>query len=655
MAFPPGFLDELRSRVSLGDLVGRRVRLTRRGREQGGLCPFHNEKTPSFYVVEDKGFFHCFGCGAHGDAIGFVMRADNLDFIEAVERLAGEAGIAVPQQTAQERERAQRQKTLMEALAAAASFYEAQLWAAGNSTGGARARDYLTARGLDDETIRRFRLGWAPEDRQSLRRALAGDFPEALLVEAGLLRVPEGGGNAYDYFRGRVMFPIGDRAGRVIGFGARTIPGSSPGTSDQPKYLNSPDTPLFQKGRVLYGWSAARANIGGDRDPGGHGVIVTEGYMDVITLHRAGFGTAVAPLGTALTEAQLRELWRLAPEPVLCFDGDSAGQRAALRALERALPLLQPGRSLRFVKLPAGDDPDSLIRGPGRADFAARLAAAQPLSEMLWQAELAARPIDTPERRADLKARLERHVREIADSDVQREYRRALFDRYFALTRPPAAAHSSARRLARGFDRWGNRAESVSYTVPPLPGSIREHVAPQTPPRQPWPRPAARLHREIFLGLLVCCPALIEEWFEQIAELDLPEPELDRLRCAILEVGHSHLGLDAEQFRQHLASCGHADTVSLLTKTITAHAGFAAGAGDDPEVIRLGLEETLQLLRANGSDDNAGSVANPSDEDLQRVVALKEREAQDGPIGGTGSEPGRFEEMLRRGGSNRDD
>src|SRR6266566_10131374 len=315
MAFPPGFLDELRARVPLGSLVGRRVRLTRKGREHAGLCPFHNEKTPSFYVVEDKGFFHCFGCGAHGDAIGYVMRADNLDFIEAIERLAAEAGLAVPQQTPQERERAQRQKTLLEALAAAADFYEQRLW----SSAGTRARDYLTARGLDEETIRRFRLGWAPEDRQALRRALGKDFPEQMLVEAGLVRMPEHGGNPYDYFHARVMFPIGDRAGRTIAFGGRTI------GDDQPKYLNSPDTPLFEKGRVLYGWAAARANIARDADPIGPGVIVTEGYMDVIALHRAGFSTAVAPLGTALTEFQLQELWRLAREPVLCLDSDKAG------------------------------------------------------------------------------------------------------------------------------------------------------------------------------------------------------------------------------------------------------------------------------------------------------------------------------------------
>src|SRR5712675_57067 len=267
MAFPPGFLDELRAQISLVGLVGRRVRLIRKGRELAGLCPFHHEKTPSFYVVEDKGFFHCFGCGAHGDAVGYLMRAENLDFIEAIERLASEAGLAVPQQTPQERERAQRQKTQLEALAAAANFYEARLWA----PAGARARDYLAARGLDEETIRRFRLGWASDDRQALRRALSGEFPEALLHEAGLVRQPEGGGDPYDYFRGRVLFPIGDRAGRVIAFGGRTM------GDDQPKYLNSPDTPLFEKGRVLYAWAAARANVGRDDDAAP--AIVVEGYM----------------------------------------------------------------------------------------------------------------------------------------------------------------------------------------------------------------------------------------------------------------------------------------------------------------------------------------------------------------------------------------
>ncbi len=603
MAFPPGFLDELRSRVPLGDLVGRRVRLTRRGREQAGLCPFHNEKTPSFYVVEDKGFFHCFGCGAHGDAIGFLMRADNLDFIEAVERLAGEAGIAVPQQTPQDRERAQRQKTLLEALAAAADFYEAQLWA----PAGTRAREYLTARGLDEETIRRFRLGWAADDRQALRRALAGDFPDALLHEGGLLRAPEDGGNPYDYFRGRVMFPIGDRAGRVIAFGARTL------GDDQPKYLNSPDTPVFEKGRVLYAWAAARAGLA--RQPEGTAAaIVVEGYMDVIALYRAGFATAVASLGTALTEMQLAELWRLSPEPVLCFDGDTAGQRAALRALGRALPILQPGRSLRFAALPPGEDPDSLIRGAGPAIFAAILTAARPLSEMLWQAELNARPVDTPERRADLEFRLMAQAGLIADRTVHNEYRRFLRDRLFQLG-----------RVGRPASRRG---------AVPLPAVAREGPPP------PLPRSPGRVNREVFLAVFVRWPGLIEEWIEEIAAIDVPEPELDSLRRAILEIAHAHPGLDASAFQQHLANCGHAEILSALTLTVARHAGFAARGGDDPDVIRLGLTETLQLLRAQHPGDREAASrafgADMSDENWQRLKALKDREAQDGPVGGFG-------------------
>jgi DNA primase len=597
MAFPSGFLDELRTRTSLADLVGRRVRLTRRGREHSGLCPFHNEKTPSFYVVEDKGFFHCFGCGAHGDAIGFLMRADNLDFLEAVERLAGEAGIAVPQQTAQEREQAQRQKTLSEALAAAAAFYEAQLW----RPAGARARDYLTRRGLDETTIRRFRLGWAGDDRQSLRRALAGDFPEALLREAGLLRVPEDGGAPYDYFRGRVMFPIGDRAGRIVAFGGRTL-GNEP-----PKYLNSPDTPVFEKGRILYGWAAARAHLARAAEAA---VIVVEGYMDVIALHRAGFGAAVAPLGTALTEAQLRELWRLAPEPVLCFDGDAAGQRAALRALARALPLLRPGHSLRFAVLPAGEDPDSLLRGGAPGAFLQILASSCPLSEMLWRSELNARPIDTPERRADLEHRLMAQAGLIADRAVQSEYRRFFRDRLFALARADRPARQAGR---------SPRAADLAPPLPPATG---------------------RRNREIVLGIFLAYPALLDGWIEDLAALDFPEPELDNLRRAILEVADAGPGLDAPTLRQHLALCGHAQTLDALAIATARHAGFAVSRGDDPDVIRQGLRETLQLLQISRSEIEPATPAvatDPSDEDLRRLAALKERELQEGPIGGVES------------------
>ena len=519
MAFPPGFLDELRGRIPLSGLVGRRVNLVRRGREFAGLCPFHNEKTPSFYVVEDKNFFHCFGCGAHGDAIGFVMRADNLDFLEAVEKLAAEAGLAVPQATPEERQKARRQKTLLEILEAAAVFYETRL----SSPAGRAARDYLIGRGLNADTIRRFRLGWAPDERSALRRELAGDGDLPLLVEAGLLHCPAEG-EPFDFFRGRIMFPIGDRAGRVIAFGGRIL------GHGQPKYLNSPDTTVFDKGRVLYGWSAARA-AADDRGP-----VVVEGYMDVIALHRAGFASAVAPLGTAFGEYQLQELWRLGPEPVLCFDGDAAGQRAATRALRRALPLLRPGHSLRFARLPSGDDPDSLIRRSGGQAFGQILGAALPLSQMLWETELAAAPADTPERRADLDRRLNEAVASIADPVVRNEYRRFVRNRLYEVAR------SLPRRPGPAATR---------------PNFVRDGP---TPP----PRAADRVQRMILFRLLLQSPLIIDEVAEEFAAIDIPEAELDKLRREILEIAALRPGLDASELRQHLLARGLAATVDAL-------------------------------------------------------------------------------------------
>lgn len=576
--------------MSLADLVGKRVRLTRKGREFGGLCPFHNEKTPSFYVVEDKGFFHCFGCGAHGDAIGWVMRSENLDFIEAIERLAEIAGIAVPQQTPQEREKAQRQKTLLEALAAAAKFYEEQLW----SRSGARGREYLASRGLDDETMRRFRLGWAGEDRSALRRALTPEFSPQLLVEAGLLHTSDRGGEPYDFFRERVIFPIGDRAGRVIAFGGRALGDA------MPKYLNSPEHPLFEKGRVLYGLSAARVNAAKEAEAGGPGAIVTEGYMDVIALHRAGFNTAVAPLGTALTEAHLAELWKLAPEPVLCFDGDAAGKRAALRALHRALPLLKPGHSLRFVTLPSGEDPDSLIRNSGPAAFAEVLRAAKPLAEMLWQSELDAKSIDTPERRADLERRVMTEAEQIADRSVQEQYRRFLRDKLFALGRMPG------RMLGRG-----------QRLPPPHPVLCGD-----TPPP---PAAPGRRQRELLIGMLLDHPFLIGEAHEEIAALDFPEPELDSLRRAILEADATSRGLDAEALRLHLGHNGFASTVDAVVSSLTDHAGYLSRVGD-AETVRLSWTHVTRMIRDDG--DPVDDLTTP--EAWERFLALQGREEQEG-------------------------
>jgi DNA primase len=597
MAFQPGFLDELRSRISLSGLIGRSVKLVRRGREYAGLCPFHHEKTPSFYVVEDKSFFHCFGCGAHGDAIGFVMRNDNLDFIEAIEKLAGEAGLAVPRATPQERERALKQKTLLEALEAAAAFYEARLI----SPAGARARNYLNDRGLDAETIRRFRLGWAADDRQALRRRLSTDFPKSLLMEAGLLRPPSSAeaDEPIDYFRNRVIFPIGDRTGRVIAFGGRIL------GDGQPKYLNSPESTLFEKGRVLYGWAAARAALSREAPSAGHGVIVTEGYMDVIALHRAGFPTAVAPLGTALTDFQLHDLWRLGSEPVLCFDGDAAGQRAAARALYRALPFLGAGRSLRFASLPAGEDPDSLIRTVGRIAFEAILGAARPLSDMLWEIELAAKPRNTPERLAEVWHRLVSRVELIPDRKVQAEYRNLFYKRFD----PRPAVPKSRDRIRQG--------SSAVHDGPPPP-----------------PRPPQRLQHEILFRILLHFPCLIVEVAEEFASLDLPEAEFDKLRHQILALEASWPGLDAGTLQQHLVQNGFAATVdALLTPSVDT--GFvvrcpdpASARNEWTHVIRM-LGRGARSVMAAGSDLESEVSA----EMWERFQAAREQELQQGLIG----------------------
>jgi DNA primase len=381
---------------------------------------------------------NCFGCGAHGDVIGFTMRVENLGFRESVEQLARQAGLELPVETPTARAEAARAATLNEACAAAAEAFETQLW----SPAGAQALAYLRGRGLSDDLIRKFGLGWAPDSRSFIRGALGARFPEALLVEAGLLRQGEQG--AFDFFRGRVMFPIFDRAGRVIAFGGRTM------GDGQPKYLNSPDTPIFQKGRTLYGLQLARAAAGPEAPP-----IVVEGYMDVIALHGAGFATAVAPLGTALTEEHLGELWRVHPEPVVCFDGDAAGQRAATRTLDRALPHLTTEQTLRFVSLPAKHDPDSLLREAGPAAFRSVLGGASTISEFLWDTATRARRGWSVEKIAQLEAGLLRKLRLIPDRGfrfyLERDVKARAGELYYKLRRARSLRAETAR-TSRGLD-----------------------------------------------------------------------------------------------------------------------------------------------------------------------------------------------------------
>jgi DNA primase len=545
MAFPPQFLDELRSRIPVTSVVGRRVKLTRKGRENQGLCPFHNEKTPSFTVNDDKGFFHCFGCGAHGDAIGFEMRIGHLSFTEAVERLAAEAGLEVPKATPEERVREQRAASLHDAMESACAFFEKQLRAASGREG----FEYLKRRGLSDETIARFRLGWAPDSREALKTALMSkECPESLLAEAGLLKKPEGGGAAFDYFRGRVMFPITDRRGRVVAFGARTL------GDGQPKYLNSPETPLFHKGGTLYGLAHAREAA---RERGA--VVVVEGYMDVIALHQAGFPFAVAPLGTAVTEHQIAELWRLAPEPIMCLDGDNAGQRAMARALERAFPILKPGHSLRFAVLPAPEDPDSLIKAKGPQAMQAVLDAAQPLVEVAWKLAVEGRPLDTPERRAALDKELMDKAHSIADESVKLQYVRTFKDKLWQAFRPARPAQPAGGGFGRPMP--GGRGRR------PLPGQtalrgMDGRIAGVAPPT--GLRPPFEMQERVMLGLLLANPGLFDLAHEDLGRCLFSNESLDNLRRGILKHLGAMRGLDMEGLSAHLRTDGFSPVLDTL-------------------------------------------------------------------------------------------
>jgi DNA primase len=413
MALPPGFLDELRARTPLAPLVGRRVRIERAGRQWKACCPFHGEKTPSLHIYDDH--YHCYGCGAHGDAITFVMQAEGASFAEAVERLAGEAGLEVPRPSPQAAERERRRQDLTAVLDLAARSFQGRLFL----PEGRRALDYLLGRGLGEATIRRFGLGWSP-GRGALIADLGREGVEpALMAEAGLTRADPENGRVRELFFERVMFPIRDRAGRVISFGGRLL------GDGQPKYVNGPETALFSKRRTLYALDLVRAARGAE-------IVVAEGYLDVIALHQAGFAGAVAPLGTALTEDHLAELWRLSPAPLLCFDGDAAGRRATLRAIELALPRLEHDRSLRFAVLPEGEDPDTLIRRQGTGAMRAVLDAARPMAEMLFDLLRETTGDRGPEQRRALRARIDAAAGLIPDRVLSAEYGKAMRDRLYA-------------------------------------------------------------------------------------------------------------------------------------------------------------------------------------------------------------------------------
>jgi len=631
MRFPPSLLDEIRARLPVSQVVARKVALKRAGREFKGLSPFKLEKTPSFTVNDHKAFYHCFASGEHGDIFTFLMKTEGLSFPEAVERLAQEAGVPFPEAGPRD-EQAEDQRTRLYALlAAAAAFFEKQL----TSPQGREARQYLEKRGLRSEAIGRFRLGYAPNGRAALKEHLAtAGFGAADMVTSGMLVGGEDIPVAYDRFRHRIMFPIADPKGRTIAFGGRAMDADAPA-----KYLNSPETPLFHKGATLFNAHQAR---GPAHDRGQ--IIVVEGYMDVIALTEAGFPQSVAPLGTALTENQIELLWRMAREPILCFDGDTAGRRAAFRSVETVLPLLRPGFSVQFAFLPEGLDPDDFVRQQGAERFREILDnRTRALFDVLVEREEQGQPVATPEQGAALEARLKGLVGRIRDRAVrnlyERELRQTLRAKNFKLVRALARADGRRAPAIAGKRRdntqldWRVREranERARLGGPPranLPQSslarsneLSERGASPMPPRE-----------ALLIGALINHPQLLEGHCEDIAKLVLTSPSLRGVRDALLSLLSEGLPLDRASIYSHLSGIGLESVVAMLERAIARTSDkFAlpeADAGEAEAGWRhaLALHETQVALPLELKVAVEAWGTDPSEEAWGRIMELQQR------------------------------
>lgn len=562
MSLPPGFLDELRNRLSLTQVVGRKVTWDQRKSNQGkgdmwSPCPFHQEKTASFHVDDRKGFYYCFGCHAKGDAISFVKETENVSFMEAIEILAGEAGVTMPARDPRAQQKSDARSELVDVMEQAVRFFRMSL----GTSGGATSREYLAKRGLQKSVLDRFEIGYAPDDRQALFRALSDQgVPKDKIIAAGLCAVPDDGGAPYDRFRGRIIFPIRDARGRCVAFGGRSLDPNA-----RAKYLNSPETILFDKGRNLYNHGPARAASGK-----GKPLIVAEGYMDVIALVEAGFDAAVAPLGTAVTEDQLHLMWRMNPEPIIALDGDKAGLRAAYRVIDLALPLLEAGRALRFALMPEGKDPDDLLRAGGAKAVQEVLDNAVPMVELLWRRETEGGVFDSPERKAALDKTLGQKIGLIRDPGLKSHYEQTLKDLKWTLFRPQRTPFQPYKKT---------RATAHVTTKNSALAALDENVT-------------DFIREGVIVAVLLSIPSMVDEFGDQLFGLHLGDPDLQR----ILGIIRGSQTRDQMALRQEVETLVGAAALEKLFNAAHVKITPCLRAPDNLEMARMTVAEELAKL-----------------------------------------------------------
>ena len=508
MSLPNGFLDELRSRICLSDVVGRKVQwdLRKSNQARGDMwapCPFHQEKTASFHVDDNKGFYYCFGCQAKGDAIGFIKETENVNFIEAVEILASEVGLQMPEFDPKSKEKADRNKILLEIMEQSVNFFRLTL----NSNQGKHALEYLKKRGLSSDAIERFEIGFAPADQTTLTQKLIDKgYDLDAIIETGMSVKSDESNRLYDRFRGRIMFPIRDSRGRCIAFGGRSLDPAA-----RAKYLNSPETPLFDKGSNLYNLVSARSAVGR-----GEPLIVAEGYMDVIALDSGNFNGAIAPLGTAITEKQLQLMWRISPEPIIALDGDKAGLRAAYRLIDLSLPLLRTGKALRFSIMPEGKDPDDLIRNEGASVFKNLIDEAVPMVDLIWKREIEGKSFDSPERRAGLDKSLSDVIALIKDKNLKNHYRDALFQ---------------ARRQFFGRQNAGTTEFKNNSRLMPQSDTKSSFLVAADEKTV-----SAQIRESTVIAVLMNFPELIEIFYDELIMIDLASPDCDLILKELVKI-----------------------------------------------------------------------------------------------------------------------